>query len=142
MSTPVLRGAAQKQKAEDLMKKKSIVILFFMDGCGHCEANKPAWDKFKSRMGGAIETAEVESEATPDSSGVTGFPTMMYIDEKGQKKEISGAKSSPEEIAKELGVKKVGGSRVRRRAHATRRRNHRRDRKLRHRTLRNNVPLV
>lgn len=142
MSTQVLRGAAQKKKAEALMKKRPIVILFFMDGCGHCAANKPAWDKFKARMGGALETAEVESEATPDSSGVTGFPTMMYIDEMGQKKEISGAKSSPDDIAKELGVKKTGGSRVRRRSHATRRRNHRRDRKLRHRTLRNNVSLV
>lgn len=142
MSTQVLRGAAQKKKAEELMKKKPIVILFFMDGCGHCEANKPAWDKFKKMMGGTVEIAEVESEATPDSSGVTGFPTMVYVDATGAKKEISGAKSSPEDIAKELGIQKKGGLRVRRRSHATRRRNHRRDRKLRHRTLRNNVPLV
>lgn len=142
MSTPVLRGAAQKQKAEALMKKKPIVILFFMDGCGHCAANKPMWDKFKKKMGGTVRMAEVEAEATPDSSGVTGFPTMMYVDEAGNKKEISGAQASPEAIESGLGMKKAGGSRVRHRSHATRRRNHRRDRKLRHRTLRNNVALV
>lgn len=133
MSSKVFRGAAKKQDAEKALQKRSVLVLFFMNGCPHCEANKPAWEDAKKKAD--VETVEIDEEATPESAGVNGFPTMMY-----NGKTISGQKSSGDEILEELKVpkksKKSGGRR------ATRGRSHRRNRKLRHRTLRNNVALI
>lgn len=138
MSTPVLRGADKKKDAETLLKKRPILVLFFMDGCPHCAANKPAWDSLKSQTN--IPMAEIEASATPESTGVFGFPTMMFITEKGETRKTEGQKSSAEEIKKELKMskKKKGGSRRRVARGLTNRRN----RKFRHRTLRNYVSLV
>jgi len=122
------------QEAEEILQEKPLVVLFYMDGCPHCEANKPAWDKFKKSC--KVPVAEIEANETPSSSGVSGFPTMMYIKEGGERVVISGKRDSAKEIAGELGAPTSGGGR------ATRRRSHRRRRHLRHRTSRNYVPLV
>jgi hypothetical protein len=138
MSTPVLRGADKKKEAEKMLEQKPILVLFFMDGCPHCAANKPAWDGLKGTVD--MPMVEIEASATPESTGVYGFPTMMLIDEKGTKTKTEGQKSSADEIKKELKLskKKKGSSR---RRHALRKTN-RRSRKLRHRTLRNYVALI
>jgi phage portal protein BeeE len=122
------------QEAEEILQEKPLVVLFYMEGCPHCAANKPAWDKFKKSC--KLPMAEIEANETPSSSGVNGFPTMMYIKEGGERTVISGKRESAKDIAKELGVPTSGGRR------ATRRRSHARRRQLRHRTSRNYVPLV
>lgn len=134
MSSTVIRGAERKKDAEKILKQP-VLVLFYMDGCPHCEANKPAWEEAKKRAG--VRTVEIESSATPESSGVTGFPTMTY---KG--KEISGQKESGDEILKDLEVPtKKGGSR--RRVGGTRRvLNALGGRKLRHRTLRSYISFI
>ena len=101
----VLRGGDKKKEAEKLLKTRPILVLFFMDGCGHCEANKPAWEQAKKKAG--MKAVEIESSAVPDSEGVSGFPTMMLKDSSGTK-EISGEKQSGDQILSELGVKKGG----------------------------------
>jgi glutaredoxin len=130
MSSTVIRGADRKKDAEKILKQP-VLVLFYMDGCPHCEANKPAWEEAKKKTG--VRTVEIESSATPESSGVTGFPTMTY---KG--KEISGQKESGDEILKELGVpvkrRRLGGTR--------RVRNALGGRKLRHRTLRSYISFI
>jgi glutaredoxin len=130
MSSTVIRGADRKKDAEKILKQP-VLVLFYMDGCPHCEANKPAWEQAKKKAG--VRTVEIESSATPESSGVTGFPTMTY---KG--KEISGQKESGDEILKELGVptkrRLLGGTR--------RVRNALGGRKLRHRTLRSYISFI
>ena len=123
------------EEAEELLQKKPLVVLFYMEGCPHCAANKPAWDDFKKSC--KLPMAEIESNETPSSSGVTGFPTMIYIKKDGSKKTIEGKRGSGKEIAKELDIPTSGGRRGTGRG--TR---HRRVRKLRHRTLRNYIPLA
>ena len=135
MSVKTFTGAAKKEDAKKALTKRPILVLFYMVGCSHCAANKPAWDKAKQR--GGVEVLEIEATAVPDDEGVQGFPTMRYVDENGKKTETTGEKGSAEEIEQELGMKK-GGSKRRR---SLRRTNRRRDRKLRHRTLRNYVSL-
>ena len=131
----VLRGEDKKQEAERLLQNRRVLVLFFMDGCGHCEANKPAWDKLTKSLKG-MKIIEIEASATPTSSGVSSFPTMKYISDKGETT-VEGQRHSAKEIATELGLK------LRPRGRSTRRRTfHRRNRKLRHRTLRNYKPLV
>ncbi len=123
------------EEAEELLQTKPLVVLFYMEGCPHCAANKPAWDDFKKSC--KLPVAEIESNETPSSSGVTGFPTMIHIKKDGSKKTIEGKRNSGKEIAKDLDIPTSGGRRG-----ATRRTRHRRVRKLRHRTLRNYVPLA
>jgi glutaredoxin len=134
MSSTVIRGADRKKDAEKILKQP-VLVLFYMDGCPHCEANRKAWEEAKKKAG--VRTVEIESSATPESSGVTGFPTMTY---KG--KEISGQKETGDEILKELEVPvKKGGSR--RRIGASRRvLNTLGGRKLRHRTLRSYISFI
>ena len=122
------------QEAEKVLQQRPLVVLFYMDGCPHCEANQSAWNDFKSSC--KLPMAEIESNETPSSSGVNGFPTMVYYKKDGTEKSIEGKRSSGKEIAEELDIPKSGGRR------ATRRRRNRRVRHLRHRTSRNYVPLV
>jgi len=123
------------QEAEEILQEKPLVVLFYMDGCPHCAANKPAWDEFKKSC--KVPVAEIEANETPSSSGVTGFPTMIHIKKDGSEEKIEGKRDSGEEIAKELKTKEKSGGR-----RATRRRRNRRVRHLLHRASRNNVPLV
>jgi hypothetical protein len=130
MTSQVIRGGEKKEEAKKILKQP-VLVLFFMDGCPHCEANKPAWEEAKKKAD--VETVEIEASATPDGEA-DGFPTMKY---KGKK--ISGTKRKGDEILDELDVpKKKSGGRLRRRV----RKSHRRGRKLRHRTLRSHVALA
>lgn len=130
-----MRGSSKKEEAKNILKKAPILVLFFMDGCPHCDANMPHWDKMVSKHP-EISSVKIEASATPDNSGVSGFPTMEYHGENGSVKRISGEKESPEAIESELGLKKGGRRRRTRRARNTRRR------KLGNRSLRRNIPLI
>ena len=138
MSTPILRGADKKKDAEMLLSKRPVLVLFFMDGCPHCAANKPAWDSLKKET--KVPMAEIEASATPESTGVYGFPTMMLVTETGEIRKTEGQKSSAAEIKKDLKMskKKKGGSLRRKALRLT----NRRSRNFRHRTLRNYIPLI
>lgn len=127
-------GAARKQDAKKALQKRPVLVLFHMTGCGHCIANKPAWEQAVAKYGG--RAVQIEASATDD---VNGFPTMKYLPANGQERVITGEKQSGDQILKELGVPKSGGSRRRVSRRSLR---HTRNRKLRHRTLRNHVPLV
>ena len=71
------------------LKKKHGVILFYMNGCGHCETMKPAWnklitdlkDKHKNEIIlGAIESGNMEMfKKHGISPSVSGFPTILYF---------------------------------------------------------------
>ena len=138
MSVKSFVGAAKKQDAKKALQNRPVLVLFYMVGCPHCEANKPAWDDAKTKVPAEVEVLEIEADATPDGEGVSGFPTMMYKDKSGKTTKTSGEKASGDDILTELKVPKKGGSR---RSRSLRRTHRRRNRKLRHRTLRNYVSL-
>jgi len=131
MPTTVLRGDDKKEEAKELLKKQPLLVLFFMDGCPHCEANKPAWEEAKKKAN--VPTAEIEASATPQEEA-SGFPTMKYKSIKGTK-ETSGKKNSGDEILDELEVPKKSAGGRRRRLRSRRHVNRRGGRKSRHRTL-------
>jgi thiol-disulfide isomerase/thioredoxin len=137
MSVQTFVGGAKKQDAKKALAQRPVLVLFYMIGCPHCEANKPAWEEAKKKVSDDVKIVEVDAEATPDDEGVSGFPTMKYKKGEDEEEEISGQKSSGEEILKELKApkKKSGGRRTLRRSHG------RRNRKFRHRTLRNYITL-
>ena len=129
-------GAAKQGAAKKALAQRPVLVLFYMVGCPHCEANKPAWEDAKAKAPTGTKIVEVEADATPPEEGVEGFPTMKYKKSDGSETTTSGEKASGDEILKELEVKpKKGGSKRRRRTHRSR------HRKLLRRTLRNYVRL-
>jgi hypothetical protein len=133
---PTFEGARRKDDAKKALSRRPVLVLFYMIGCQHCEKNKPAWEEAKAKVPKGVDVMEVDSEATPDDEGVTGFPTMKYKPPVGREAKISGEKESGEEILTELGLTpKKGGSKRRRRTHRSR------HRKLLRRTLRNYIAL-
>ena len=137
MTTTVLRGGEKKEEAKKLLRQRPLLVLFFMDGCPHCDANKPAWEEAKRKAD--VPTAEIEASATPEEEA-TGFPTMKYKSEKGTK-EISGQKDSGDAILEELDVPKKSAGGRRRRIRSRRHVDRRGGRKTRHRTLRSYIPF-
>jgi len=71
------------------LKKKHGVILFYMDGCGHCETMKPAWNKVINELKdkhkneiilGAVESSNMDMfKKHGISPSVSGFPTILYF---------------------------------------------------------------
>ena len=71
------------------LKNKHGVVLFYMDGCGHCENMKPDWnkvidelkDKYKDEIIlGAIESSDMDMfKKSGISPSVSGFPTILYF---------------------------------------------------------------
>jgi hypothetical protein len=137
MSVKSFVGAAKKQDAKKALGHRPVLVLFYMIGCSHCAANKPAWDDAKTKVSSDTQVLEIEADATPDDADVSGFPTMMYVDKSGRKTKTSGQKTSGGQVLSELGISQKGSNRRR----SLRRTNRRRNRKLRHRTLRNYISL-
>jgi len=131
---PKFVGAAKKDAAKKALQQRPVLVLFYMIGCPHCEANEKAWGEAKANAPPGTKIVEVDADATPDDEGVNGFPTMKLKKSDGSETKTSGKKESGDEILKELGAK-TGGSKRRRRTHRSR------HRKLLRRTLRNYVAL-
>lgn len=114
------------------MSKRTAVVYFYMIGCPHCEAMKPAWEEAKKKMKD-VDVKEKEARDVGPEDGVQSFPTIVVMKKGKEVKRIEGKRSTGGEIVKELGLT-GGGSR--------RRRTHRRQRKLARRTLRNYKSLA
>ena len=129
-------GGKDKDAAKKaLQEKRPCLVLFYMIGCPHCEANQKAWEEAKEKVPNGTKVIEVEAEATPEEEEVEGFPTMKFKKADGSETKTTGKKESGEEILKELKVETKEGSKRRRRTHR------RRKGKLLRRSLRHNVGL-
>ena len=71
------------------LKKKHGIILFYMNGCGHCETMKPSWNKLITELKdkhkneiilGAVESGNMEMfKKHGINPAVSGFPTILYF---------------------------------------------------------------
>ena len=129
-----MKKLQSSEELKNFMNKKGVVIFFFMDGCGHCEATRPAWEQL-SRSGFPLEFAEVESSVVSPEFGIRGFPHFHLVDSKGRVKKVDGEKTSKSELANSLGLKRIlFRPRNTRRGGRKSRRLSRRVRKVLHRT--------
>ena len=63
-------------------------VLFHWKNCGHCKKMMPEWQKFETMYSGKIGVGRVEKDDAPEyvkKLGVTGFPTIMLLDENDKK---------------------------------------------------------
>lgn len=100
--TEVPTGGDVKQK----LARRPLLVLFYMNGCSHCEANKPKWDEMKRKYKN-IHVMEIESADVPSEENVSGFPTMKFKPLKGRERVVSGQQESAAIMAKKLGLKNL-----------------------------------
>lgn len=103
------------------LKKKHGVVLFYMNGCGHCVIMKPAWNKLINELKekhkheiilGAIESGGMDIFNKHGlKPSVSGFPTILYFNPKNpDKPESYSGDRSYEDLKKWILKKKGSGS--------------------------------
>ena len=76
---------------------KHIFVIFYLEGCGPCNATRPEWKKIKNVLkdkysnNDNIVIADVDQELLKEIKYLTtepkGFPTLRYISDKGKTSE-------------------------------------------------------
>ena len=102
------------------LKKKHGVVLFYMNGCGHCVTMKPAWNKLINELKekhkneiilGAIDSGGMDIFNKHGlKPSVSGFPTILYFNPKNPDKPESYSGDRSYEDLKKWILKKKGGS--------------------------------
>lgn len=90
-----------KKKVDTLLKKTHpTLLLFHMNGCGHCTTLQPIWKEISTILekDKGIGLAEVEYKSIsllPDNlqKNIAGFPTIQIIKEKKAIAEYMGDRS-------------------------------------------------
>jgi thiol-disulfide isomerase/thioredoxin len=102
---------------DSFLKKRNIIIYFFMIGCPYCEKTTPLWNELKDKHK-EIEFVEVESQdITPEKKEeleIEGYPQFLKINKDGKKKKVRGSKDTLQQLEKELELGKFFGGRRRR----------------------------
>ena len=128
---------------------KHVFLLVYLEGCGPCNATRPEWKKLmnvmKSNKNNNIVVAdlnqELASKLKPEQT-ITSFPTILYLGEKGNKKEmyedasIQTKDRTIDSFVQWIQSKDIPSSSLKG-GHRTRR-THKRTRKNRNRRTRNN----
>ena len=69
------------------------LVYFHMNGCGHCKRFSPVWQEFSDNYKGDLKLKKLERNEAGDllqKYEIQGFPTVLLIDEQGNKKEFQG----------------------------------------------------
>ena len=69
------------------------LVYFHMNGCGHCKRFSPVWQEFSDGYKGDLKLKKLERNEAGDllqKYEIQGFPTILLIDEQGNKKEFQG----------------------------------------------------
>jgi thioredoxin-related protein len=75
-------------RKEGMVKGRKELLLLHMEGCPHCVKLLPEWDNFTNMNDTNITTKSVErndDQALVKRYGVKGFPTILLLDENGDK---------------------------------------------------------
>jgi len=73
------------------------LTYYYMENCGHCKRFAPEWDTFVQNYTGHVKLRKVEmNEAGDDLEkyNISGFPTILAVDENGDKKDYDGPRTS------------------------------------------------
>ena len=82
-----------KQRKIEAFGTPSKMIYFYMNNCGHCVKFTPTWEKFVNEYQGDLKLEKIERADAGDQLslyGVSGFPTVVLVDENGEYKDFDG----------------------------------------------------
>lgn len=80
-SSPV-KLLAGKDFTDQVMKGDGLAMVeFFASWCGHCKQLAPEYEKAAKALKGVVSFVAVEDQATMQSYGVKGFPTIKWFGE-------------------------------------------------------------
>ena len=72
------------------------LVYFHMNGCGHCKRFTPIWDEFSGKYNGEVKLKKLERNEAGDMLDkyeIQGFPTILLLDEQGNKRVFEGDRS-------------------------------------------------
>ena len=101
------------EDARRSLRKRPVLVLFFMTGCPHCIHNEPAWKAATKKVKGKVKIVRVESKDVPPEEGVSSFPTMKYRPANGPDRVLPGSQKTGRDILMKLGLKGEQGTRRR-----------------------------
>jgi thiol-disulfide isomerase/thioredoxin len=101
------------EEARRSLRKRPVLVLFFMDGCPHCVHNEPAWKAACKKVKGKMKIVRIESKDVPPEEGVSSFPTMKYRPAHGPDRVLPGSQTTGADILMKLGLKGDRGTRRR-----------------------------
>ena len=84
---------SSRSKPYEAFSNPKELIYFYMNGCGHCKTFSPVWDEFVNNYTGTLKLNKYETKEAGgliQKYGIQGFPTVILIDEQGNKKEFEG----------------------------------------------------
>jgi thioredoxin-like negative regulator of GroEL len=90
---------SQSTSRKVLAAKQPVLLLYKMNGCGHCMAFEPTWVQIAKELGPnkSISVAEVEygdmAKWLPSHLHVQGFPTVMILDGGKHVREYNGMRT-------------------------------------------------
>lgn len=70
---------------------------YYMNKCGHCEKFNPEWELFVQSYKGNIKLNKFEMNnagSDIDKYNINGFPTILFLDNKGNSKVYEGPRTS------------------------------------------------
>ena len=80
------KGSSESYEASEVSNppepvQKPQLVLFYMNGCGHCEHLMPIWNKLEEQLQQSpIETSRIElSQPEAQGQDVKGAPTIRYF---------------------------------------------------------------
>ena len=82
MLISVNRASSVERYNRLISQNKPLLVLFYADWCGHCQALKPVWKKFIKSVKQGIPIIEVESSFMGQVNGfkqIDGFPSLFVI---------------------------------------------------------------
>ena len=106
-------GGGKMEDARRSLRKRPVLVLFFMTGCPHCIHNEPAWKAATKKVKGKVKIVRVESKDVPPEEGVSSFPTMKYRPANGPDRVLPGSQKTGRDILMKLGLKGEQGTRRR-----------------------------
>lgn len=87
----------RKESIYENFGNPSSCTYYYMEQCGHCKRFAPEWETFVKTYTGPVKLRKVEaSEAGDDLEkyNISGFPTILIIDENGEYMDYDGPRTS------------------------------------------------
>jgi glutaredoxin len=81
-------------KRFEMFSDGTVVSLYSMQGCPHCVAFKPEWDKFTANLPNGVSAQQIDAnDPKTQEAGVTGFPTII-ITKNGKNTTYNGERTA------------------------------------------------